>query len=213
LTLLSELELDALKEFINIGFGRAAGELSDIINLHVILNVPDISIMDINEINEYVSKEIKDENDYSIIEQFFIGTFKGTAFLVLPHAEGKRLLNLFSQYDDSLIENYGIDVLEKETLIEIGNIIISACVGKVAEILQESVTYSPPRHFCAKNRNIISKNLFTENKTSDKNIIVSFKTVFNFEDHDVTGYLFLISQNETLEWIKKAIKSYLDSYE
>ena len=142
--MLSELEKDALKEFINIGFGRAAGQLSEIINLHVLLNVPEIAIMDYKDLNDYVSNEIKDEKDYSIIEQFFIGTFKGVAFLVLPYSEGKRLLNLFNDYDGSLVEKYGIDVLERETLVEVGNIIISACVGEIAEILKTSVTYSPP---------------------------------------------------------------------
>ena len=210
--MLSEIEKDALKEFINIGFGRAAGELSEIINLHVRLNVPDIAVMDSHEINEYISTEIKSEKDYSIIEQLFIGTFKGVAFLVLSYSEGKRLLNLFNEFDAAMIERYGIDVLERETLVEVGNIIISACVGHIAEILKESVTYFPPRHFRAKSQNMLSKNMFDGDNLTEASIIVSFKTVFQFEEHDVTGYMFLISQTETLDWIKMAIKDYLELY-
>ena len=143
----SELELDALKEFINISFGRAAGELSEIMNLHVMLNVPDVAILQAGEVGSFIGGDIKDRNDYSIVEQFFIGNFKGVTFLVLPYNEGKRLMNIFSDYDDSIIESYGLDVLQQETLIEIGNIIIGACVGSFAELLKGSVSYFPPQAF------------------------------------------------------------------
>ncbi len=105
-TAFSELELDALKEFINIGFGKAAGELSEIMNLHVMLNVPDVAILEAGEVGRFIGSDIKDHNDYSIVEQFFIGNFKGVTFLALPFNEGKKLMNIFSDYDDSMIESY-----------------------------------------------------------------------------------------------------------
>ncbi len=208
----SELELDALKEFINIGFGRAAGELSEIMNLHVMLNVPDVAILRAGEVGSFIGGDIKDHKDYSIVEQFFIGNFKGVSFLVLPFNEGKRLMNIFSEYDDSMIESYGLDVLQQETLIEIGNIIIGACVGSFAELLKGSVSYLPPKLFKSDLASFVPEKIISGDEGSENQLLVSFKTIFRFEDHDVMGYLFMVSHSDALEWIRKSIRNFLDEY-
>jgi len=44
--ILTPLEKDALQEIMNIGFGRAAADLADILGLHVILSIPHIAVME-----------------------------------------------------------------------------------------------------------------------------------------------------------------------
>jgi len=141
---LTELEKDALQEIMNIGFGQAAADLAEIINLHVILSVPHIAVLQSDEVIRYVQEEIPDTTDMSMITQFFSGKFSGGSFLVFPHGEGRKLLKIFDGEMSLLGENYDIDILEKETLVEVGNIIIGACVGKIAEMLGDVVTYAPP---------------------------------------------------------------------
>jgi chemotaxis protein CheC len=106
-------------------------------------------------------------------------------------------------------ENYDIDVLEKETLVEIGNIIIGACVGKIAEMLGDVVTYAPPRFFSQEQ---IYGTLDDVLNKSDSFAIL-FKTVFNFEQYNVSGYLFLVSQYNIMPWLKQAIAEFLGPYE
>ena len=144
---LTELEKDALQEIMNIGFGRAAADLAEIINLHVILSVPHIAVLQSEEVISYIHNQIPDTTDMSMITQFFSGRFNGGSFLVFPHGEGRKLLRIFDGEMALLGENYDIDVLEKETLVEVGNIIIGACVGKIAEMLGDVVSYAPPRFF------------------------------------------------------------------
>ena len=206
---LTELEKDALQEIMNIGFGRAAADLAEIINLHVILSVPHIAVLQSDEVINYVRAEIPDTTDMSMITQFFSGKFNGGSFLVFPHGEGRKLLKIFDDEMALLGENYDIDVLEKETLVEIGNIIIGACVGKIAEMLGDVVTYAPPRFF---SQDQIFETLDDVLNDSDSFAIL-FKTVFNFEQYNVSGYLFLVSQYCIMPWLKKAIAEFLGPYE
>lgn len=206
---LTELEKDALQEIMNIGFGRAAADLADIINLHVILSVPHIAVLQSDEVIRYVQEEIPDTTDMSMITQFFSGKFSGGSFLVFPHGEGRKLLRIFDGEMSLLGENYDIDILEKETLVEVGNIIIGACVGKIAEMLGDVVTYAPPRFFSQEQ---IYGTLGNVLNTSDSFAIL-FKTVFNFEQYNVSGYLFLVSQYSIMPWLKQAIAEFLGPYE
>ena len=48
--------------------------------------------------------------------------------------------------------------------------------------------------------------------TSDSFAIL-FKTVFNFEQYNVSGYLFLVSQYSIMPWLKQAIAEFLGPYE
>jgi len=206
---LDELEKDALQEIMNIGFGRAASDLAEIINLHVQLTVPYIAVVKSDEVMEYVQKEIPDTTDMSMITQFFSGKLSGASFLVFPHGEGRKLLNIFDEEASLFDGACDIDLLEKETLVEIGNIIIGACVGKIAEMLGDVVTYAPPRFFSHEQ---IYSTLEDVLNVSDSFAIL-FKTVFNFEQYDVSGYLFLVSQYSIMPWLKQAIAEFLGSYE
>lgn len=206
---LTELEKDALQEIMNIGFGRAAADLAEIINLHVILSVPHIAVLQSEEVISYIHNQIPDTTDMSMITQFFSGRFNGGSFLVFPHGEGRKLLRIFDGEMALLGENYDIDVLEKETLVEVGNIIIGACVGKIAEMLGDVVTYAPPRFF---SQDQIFETLDDVLNASDSFAIL-FKTVFNFEQYNVSGYLFLVSQQSIMPWLKQAIAEFLGPYE
>lgn len=206
---LTELENDALQEIMNIGFGRAAADLAEIINLHVILTVPYIAIFKSDKVIDYIHKEIPDTTDVSMITQFFSGKFSGGSFLVFPHGEGQKLLKIFDNETDFTDENYTIDVLERETLIEVGNIIIGACVGKIAEMLGDVVTYAPPRFYSHDQINATLEDVLNESDT----FTILFKTVFNFEQCNVSGYLFLVCQYNIMPWLKQAIAEFLGSYE
>lgn len=205
----TDLEKDALQEIMNIGFGRAASDLAEIINLNVVLSVPYIAVLKSDDIIRYVHSEVPDTTDMNMITQFFSGKFSGGSFLVFPHGEGCKLLKIF---DDELTlcgEHYDIDLLEKETLVEIGNIIIGACVGKIAEILDDVVTYAPPRFIIQDQIHSTLEDVLN----SSESFAILFKTVFHFEKYNVSGYLFLVSQCSVMTWMKQAIASYVSAYD
>lgn len=206
--LLSPLEKDALQEIMNISFGQAAADLSEVINLYVTLTVPHIDLLRYDDILPLIDKDIACSNDMSMVKQFFSGKFSGSSVLIFPHGEGSKLLRLFDENAGSSSLEYDVDILEKETLIEISNIIMGACISKIAELLKDVVRYSPPRYFA---REQIHRTL-EESFAGNESFAIFFKTVFHFKEFDASGFLFLISDQSALEWLKTAIDDYLSQY-
>ena len=140
-------EKDILQEVMNIAFGQASAELAEVIDIFVILSVPDIQVLKGDELPDYLCGELQSNGTVNIIEQSFLGKFAGQALLIFPTGAEKDLLTLFNQDQDDIQDNNDVDMdtLEQETLIEVGNILIGACIGKIAELLDDVVTYDPPR--------------------------------------------------------------------
>ena len=120
----------------------------------------------------------------------------GTAFLVFSYDAGKQLLSLFEGEDEIAISDFSMDFLEKEALTEVGNIIIGACVSKLAELLSDNVSYMPPRFLLSKNlRTAFSGGIFDR-----ESYVILLKTIFQFEEKDVSGFLFLVNSYESVKW-------------
>ena len=208
-TLISEEETDILQEIMNIAFGKAAADLAEIINIFVRLSVPKIAMVKAIELPEYLRNEVNSSERISIIEQNFWGEFKGSAFLVFQSGAGKELISLLGSDADPSFESESVEVLERETLLEVGNILIGACVGKVAELLQDVVTYSPPRVILENNPNdAIPESLFNSSYTA-----IVLKTLFCFNERDVNGLLFLVTSQESIAWLKQALSAFLEQYD
>jgi chemotaxis protein CheC len=204
---LTDLQLDALRELMNIGFGQAAAALSEVIDLRVMLSVPKVLILKPEEIAGFIDSEVESNSAYSMVEQFFFGRFEGTSFLLMPEEEGRKLAELFGSERDALPLGLEFGSLEHETVVEIGNIIIGACVGKIAEMLKDQVSFQPPRFVAAPlDRATIEKHL-----ADRRCLALVFKTVFHFESQDIFGFLFLVASESSLEWMRKAVDEYLGS--
>jgi len=203
----SALELDALQETMNIGFGQAAAALSEVISMHVILSVPKIAMLATEEIPRFVQSEIEDPAAFSMVEQFFLGRFNGTSFLLLPKDEGEKLVKLFDENpcSEAPPPDVNFDALERDTIVEIGNIIIGACVGKIAEMLNDVVTYQPPRYFSGP----IGVDLIQRQLQTSGSLALVFKTVFHFDKQDVYGLLFLVTGENSAGWLRRAVDELL----
>lgn len=205
----SPLEKDILQEIMNIGFGQASADLAEVIDICIELSVPEIRLFRASELRDYIAGEVKSVQTVSLVEQYFLGKFKGIALLVFPSKAGKQLVSLLGLKEESNWSSEHIDLLEKEALVEVGNILIGACVGKITELLNDVVIYSPPRVMVQDIRSsTLPKNLF-----DPASMAISMKTVFGFESKKVTGFLFLIANQESIEWLKSALHSFLEQYE
>ena len=205
----SEEEIAILQEIMNIAFGQSASDLAEVIDTHVVLAVPFITIMKVPDLPDYIKEHVKDYKKISIVEQKFWGKFKGDALLIFSSGSGKALINLLQSDDRQGIESGPVDILERETLMEVGNILIGACVGKLAELLHDVVTYTPPLVLVEKEyEEAISSGHYDPEKTA-----IVLKTDFTFESGNVSGFLFLVTSNESLKWLRDSLKIFIDQYE
>lgn len=201
-------ETDILQEIMNIAFGRAAADLAECIDIFVLLSTPDIKLLQASDLPAYVSSELQAFDKVSVVEQNFWGKFKGSAFLFFPSGAGRRMVSLFDG-GDKFLESEPIHELEKETFLEIGNILIGACIGKIAELLGDVSTYSPPRVLVEKSQHdIVSNSLIAPD-----NVAIVLRTVFEFNEKNISGYLFIVTKQESFAWLKSALNKYVEQFE
>ena len=205
--MITDEETDTLQEIMNIAFGRAASDLAEYIDIFVVLNPPHIKVLQAFDLPSYLNNELKDYDKVSVVEQNFWGKFKGNAFLVFPTGTGKRMISLFNS-ENKVFESEPTYELEKETFLEIGNILIGACIGKIAELLGDVTTYSPPRVVVENGlRGVVYDNL-----SDPDNLAIVLRTVFEFNDKNVSGYMFILTKQESFAWLKTALSKFLDQY-
>lgn len=207
---LTEEERDTLQEIMNIGFGSAAADISEVIDLYVVLSVPTISVLKTSDLLEHIKSEIEDHNNITIVEQNFFSKFKGLALLIFTLGAGKGLLSVLGkQLDKEVLESDPMGMLQEDLLLEVGNILIGACVGKIAELLGDVVNYSPPQ--------IITGNLadraLSDDMSDPRNIVIILRTIFHFSSNSATGCLFLVTSHESVSWLKEALRTFLSQYE
>ena len=207
--LINNDERDILQEVMNIAFGKASADLAELIDIYVVLSITDITLLSTVEVPQYIEEEIKDFERVCVIKQNFRGKFHGSALLFFPGGAGKQLFSLFDNGDKSDDDLADLSVvLEKETLLEVGNILIGASVGKVAELLDDEITYRPPKIIVDSSPNDIVDWDLAEPECP----AILMRTVFSFEKRDISGFLFLIPSYNSFEWLKKALNSFLEQY-
>jgi len=205
---ISAEEKEILQEIMNIAFGKAAADLAEVINIFVVLSVPHVEVLSARELPDYLKNQVSGYETISILEQNFWGDFKGSAFMIFDANAGKELISLFGEEEESA-GFQSMDALEQETLMEVGNILIGACVGKLAELLGDNVTYSPPRVITGNSpSNAIPADTFEKDSSA-----IVLKTVFCFNERNVEGFLFLVTSHDSIVWLKKALATFMEQYE
>lgn len=138
---LSELQYDALGEIFNIGVGRAAASLSQIVNDEVQLNAPAVSLIHIEQASRLLhSSELQ---QFSSVSQTFSGPFVAQALLVFPESNALEIVRLMVGPHMSTDE---VSEFEQEAMCEIGNIILNACMSSLADIFHISFSSTLPLH-------------------------------------------------------------------
>ena len=208
--IISEEERDILQEVMNIAFGKASAELAEVIDIYVVLSIPDIKLLQTAEVPKYIEAEIQDLENISVFKQSYTGKFHGTALLFFPGGAGKKLFSLFKNESitDSGSEGFSV-VLEKETLLEVGNILIGASVSKIAELLNDNVSYRPPRILFESNPGDIVDWEIAE----PEDPVILLQTVFSFDKGDISRLLFLVPSYKSFGWLKKALHAFIQQYE
>jgi chemotaxis protein CheC len=201
-------ELELLQEIMNIAFGQAAADLAEMVDIFVVLSIPEVRLVPASELPAFLATAMADHDRISLVEQEFWGQFKGHGYLVLPSGATRELVSLLGNTDLEGSPGLPLKELEMETLQEVGNILIGACVGKLAELLEDTVHYCPPtvaQEFVQ--GEALSQSLWVPGTTA-----IVLKTLFRFSGRNVSGLLFLVTSEDSLQWLRKALAGFLGRY-
>ncbi|MCH8619918.1 chemotaxis protein CheC [Undibacterium sp. TS12] len=152
MNLLTELHLDALSEVFNVGAGRAAASLSDIVGEEVRLSVPSVEIRKSSEIDVTVMGSQSER--FGAVHQTFSGSFEAEAILLFTE---EHALEIVRDMMGSQISIEDLAEFEQEAMCELGNIILNACLSAMADMLNIPLNCSLPDYSVATTEEIFRR--------------------------------------------------------
>lgn len=193
---LNEHELDFLRELSNIGVGHAATALSQLIGRQVGMRVPNVSVVDLSSVPELMGGS---ERLVSGIYLQVLGDARGGILLIFPDESSKALVNtLLKSEEEPLSEMW------KSTLKEVGNILASAYLSTLGNMLNITLIPSIPSLAHDMIGAVVDRVLISLGEIGDTAFV--FETEFyDIEDH-IRGHFFLLPDPESLDVIIEAVK-------
>lgn len=180
---MSSEQLDALKEMIGVGMGKAADMLNEMLESHIELKVPSLSIIESSEfINGNVCAELGG-NKLASVSLGFQGSFNGNSTLVFPEESAVKLVAALTNEEHG---STGLDSVMAGTLSEVGNIVINGVMGSISNYLTNRVDYSLPNYMEGELSDLLKlKDL------SDNSFIILAETTFKVQNLQVEGSIFI----------------------
>lgn len=196
---LTEFELDALTELVNLGVSNAAASLSELVREEVVLSVPKASVVTreqaIANLREHGAKRLVG------IHQDFDGDIRGRALLIFPEARSMELIRALVGTELSLDD---IIELEQEALAETGNILLNGCLSTIANSLERNLKISLPEVIHGEGADFFQPN-------SDGHEAVLFIYInFTVKQRDIQGFLAMILDLPSLVTLQKLLDAYVE---
>ena len=193
---LSELQLDALTELVNLGVSRAAGNLAVMVREEVVLTVPKVALMTRQDAIQTLGQ--RDSRSLVAVHQTFEGEIVGRALLIFPE---ERSLELVRSLVSSDLSNEEIIELEQEALAETGNVILNSCLATIANSLESRLKISLPEVIRGE-----SNKFFTLPPPPEAGSTVLFVYInFAVRRRNIEGYIAMLMDLPSLEALKKLL--------
>ena len=188
-------QLDAVRELINIGVGRAAAILNQMTHVHVTLHVPVVHVLNHRDLKAYLPE--LDNSTVAGVQIGFKGPFSGTAALVFPPVSASNLVATLTGEEAA---DEDLDALRIGTLTEVGNIVVNGVLGSISNILRQTVKYSVPTFYEGDTDHVLSP----ERVARDGTVLLAHIS-FDLEQLLVRGNIVFLFEVGSFEAIAQAI--------
>ena len=202
--ILTPYQLDALREMINIGVGRAAGILNAMLRSHIILRLPEVGVLSKTEVEAKASQYGAEV--FAAVRLGFRGPFAGNASLVFPEDSAAKLVVMLTEGEAGLSDDNDLDSIRIGTLTEVGNIVLNSVMGAIGNDLKQHIFYSVPTF----QEESLHKMLADSTPDADSNV-VWVQTQFSVEDHQIDGDIILVFEMGSLDLLLNAVNRQLQT--
>jgi chemotaxis protein CheC len=199
--MLSELQLDALTELVNIGVSKAANSLRAMVGAQVHLSVPTVALVSRGEAIGILSeREIK---NLVAVHQVFEGDITGRALLIFPETKSLELVRAITGGDLPLED---IIELEQEALAETGNVLLNSCLATIANMLHRSLKMSLPEVLRGN-----ATTFFSLAPPPEAGDVVMFLYIdFAVRERDISGYIAMIMDLPSLTALTHLLDEFIE---
>ena len=196
---INDKQKDALTELVNISFSKAANALSELTGQRVSLEVPRVSIHPISVLGEALHELMDDE--VTSVHQLFKGDISGDAMLLVNTQNSLLLNDLLTDKTVGVTKSF--DNSTREVLVEVGNIILNACLGMFGNLLQVQFTFSVPELQIQSIAKMLSS--VSANGSEIKYALLIYMGFF-LKDSNIEGYLVVVLGVDSMSSFMKKVE-------
>lgn len=192
---------EALAELISIGVGRAAEVLNSMLGSHVRLSAPSLRVMSPADLAGALTS--KGEGSLSAVEMDFSGEFSGSAELVFASQDAGKLVDCITA-GIVLPGEEDRESIRAGTLCEVGNIVINAILGTIANVIHAELQYSVPLYLQGRPEALLL------DASLGAGVILLVNTCFQVESIEVDGDIVVFLSLESFGNLETALGCFIN---
>lgn len=192
--------MEALTEIFNIGAGRAASSLSSVVASPVKLSVPRVELYRVAELD--VAALGIGHKRLGAVLQSYTGPFDAQAMLLFPE---ENALEIVRDMLGSTMSVEELSELEQETMCEVGNIILNACLSAMADVLGVSFEATLPSYSIESLETLLRHSI----ENPDQPLMLVLNIDMLIEKRNTQGFLAFLLSYPSLEMLMAHIDRFL----
>ncbi|EJE50274.1 chemotaxis protein CheC, inhibitor of MCP methylation [Acidovorax sp. CF316] len=185
-------QIDALSEIFNIGVGKAAAAMGQLMRDEVLLSVPHVSIFTVSEAAQQLGAA---GSPMYGVRQPFRGVFNGDALLIFP---GDKSLDIVRIVAGQSLSGEDLSSIEQDAMTELGNVMLSACLATLADLLGNEFELSPPRVDVGDSRTILGTRI-------QNHLVVFLHIRFELLSSQIEGFVVFVLNTTSLLALRSAV--------
>ena len=199
---LGSLQLDGLREVANIGAGHAATALSQLTNRRIMVGVPQVRVLRIDEIADMIGTG---EEVVAGVAMQMLGDLTGRTVQIFPKETAEKVASILIGKDAVNFPD-GFGELEQSALKEVGNILGGAYLNALSDFLGLLLLMSVPGLAMDVTAAVL-KALFLEFQ-EDRDYVFVVETLFNMDEveHELHGHFLLVPDEASIDVLLRAIR-------
>jgi chemotaxis protein CheC len=197
---LQALQLDGLREVSNMGAGHAATALSQMTNSRIMINVPRLQVVPIEQVPEVIGRP---DEVVAAVLMHMLGDLTGRTLLIFPRNAAMRLTEMLLHRNPGSTHVFG--ELEQSAIKEAGNILSAAYMNALSDFMGLMLLPSVPSlviDLCG----AVLTTTYT-NFGHERDVVFCIQTEFEMAaEESVIGQFLLLPDVESLQIILQAIR-------
>ncbi len=191
---------DCYQEIANVAMGRAGDLLARLLDVFVVLPIPNVNFIEVSELSMALSAIESRESTSGICQGFISAGISGEALLILNDSGFQDVASLMNYQEEVDASS------ELELLMDLANVLIGACLNGISEQLDIQFSQGHPvvlgQH--RKVSDLIASNANKWKKT------LAIEISYNIENYNIKCDLLLLFTENSMEALNNKISYLLD---
>ncbi len=132
-------KLDAYREMANVAMGQAGEKLAQLLNQFIDLPIPNVNLIETTELHMAIEEISRNDSVSAISQGFLSAGIHGEALLIFNDSNFANMVKLLNYKNTQLSEQ-----LELEALMDVTNILVSACLTALSAQLNVKFIHNHP---------------------------------------------------------------------